>query len=350
MSPEEVWNEANRLAALLRSNSEVDVSMRVREAFDDLCDLFSSFVLEDESKTRRTSKQAEHSAMMVSFVALLLLVNVHEEVDTHPYRCVCQAIHEIASAIPGYKDLYEETRAAEDDREAQGQFIEVADFIEEIATQEGEASPSEKAKLQEVVGIYVDEASKCGIRTMIESADLLSRTNDRCGHCIQPQVDLLRNRIDEKLSGGSPTIPDPEAIVKKREALKQFNTILDFQPNGKNIDAYYLYIFIEEHFVSRIQFVHEWVALRFFLEKHHILKQCTVKDFAELMNREEWFSNASKPCKANEINTYNFLSGSNADKWLGESIPFGSKATKKSINRIYRAYQELEINKGEIGL
>ncbi len=96
LSPEDVWDEANNLAYKLKSISSDNCKIIVAEEFDDLCERYSSFQVENDDIIRRTYTQAEHSAMMVSLTAFLLLANIYPEVKGHPYLKVCQSLTDVA--------------------------------------------------------------------------------------------------------------------------------------------------------------------------------------------------------------------------------------------------------------
>ena len=198
LSPIEVWLEANNLAFLLKAESDIDSRLRVQEAIDDLCERYSIFETEDGGYVRRTHQQAEHSAMMVSLTAFLLLANIYPEAENHPYLSICKSISEIISTIRGFKEIYEEARKIEDENEGKGDFIEVADFIEQIAVQDGPINDKQAKFLRHAINDFVLENKSCELETMKENERLLSRANDKNNHCLQPEVDLLRNQIREK--------------------------------------------------------------------------------------------------------------------------------------------------------
>lgn len=197
LSPEEVWIEGNNLASELKKDNKTDAEIRVREAFEDLCDHYRIFVDENREQIRRSFQQAEHSAMMVSLVAFLLLLNVFPNKDNHPYGNICKAIGEVIGCIDGFKELYEETRQEEDKREAKGNFIEVADCIEQIAIQEKPLEQYQLAKARQMFEQFVKENKFCDYPTMIYNERMLSRVNDKNDHCIQAELDLLRRQISE---------------------------------------------------------------------------------------------------------------------------------------------------------
>lgn len=195
LSPIDVWTEGNNLASSLKEDCGINCLMRVQEQFDDLCERYSVFELEDGSYVKRDFSQAEHSAMMVSITAFFLLVNICDNAETHPYRDVCKAIYEVIHDIQGFKDIYEEVRKIEDENESRGEFIDIADYIEEIARQTEPLDEMQMNKVQKIIGEFVDENAQANYSTMTENERLLSRVNDKNNYCIQPELDKLRNII-----------------------------------------------------------------------------------------------------------------------------------------------------------
>lgn len=198
LTPMDVWSEANNLAFSLKTDSNIDSNLRAQEAFDDLCERYSIFESEDGGYIRRTYQQAEHSAMMVSLTAFLLLVNTHPEAERHPYLSICQSISDVIRNIPGFTEIYEEARRIEDENESKGNFIEVADFIEQIAVQDGPMSDNQEKLIRQAIVDFIEENKMCNLDTMKDNERLLSRANDKNKYCLQAEVDLLRNQIREK--------------------------------------------------------------------------------------------------------------------------------------------------------
>lgn len=197
LSPEEVWIEAIALAFKFKMIDQTEVSMCVKELFEDLCDQYMCFREDDGSTTKRDQEQSLHSAMMVSFAAFLLLLNVHPNADNHPYTDLCKTLGEVLADLKGFKELYEEARREEDDREKQGKFIEVTNYIEQISTQETPISINQLEYTHHVLVQIVDENKQCDIGTMLDNERILSRVNDMNGHLFQPEVDMLRQQIKE---------------------------------------------------------------------------------------------------------------------------------------------------------
>lgn len=193
LSPEEVWIEGNNLASELMKDNLTEADIRVRETFEDLCERFLIFVDEGGEQIRRSYQQAEHSSMMVSTVAFFLLLNVFPDAAKHPHGDICKAIGDVIGNIDGFKELYEETRQEEDKREAQGNFIEVADFIEQIAIQEEPLEQHQLAKVHKMFGEFVEENKFCDYPTMLANERMLSRVNDKNNE----ELDLLRSQISE---------------------------------------------------------------------------------------------------------------------------------------------------------
>ena len=211
LSPEDVWGEANNLAYKLKKISSIDCKNIVAEEFDDLCERYSYFLSNDE-RIKRTYAQAEHSAMMVSLVAFLLLANIYPEANGHPYLRICQSITDVISNIKGYTEIYEEARDIEDEYERHGEFIEVADFIEQIAQRENPLSSPEISYAKKVIGQFVDENKKVPYDTMKENERLLSRINDKNSNYFQPEINHLRDIIS-KLEGNNGERMEYENII-----------------------------------------------------------------------------------------------------------------------------------------
>ena len=200
LSPEDVWEEANNLAYKLKHIISDDCQIVVSEEFDDLCERYSLFHIEQGYEIRRNYAEAEHSAMMVSLTAFLLLANIYPEAKGHPYLKVCQSLTDVACTISGYFEIYEEARQIEDEYERKGEIIEVADFIEQIALRDTPLSLSEIDYARTVIEQIVDENKTVHIDTMRDNETILSRVNDKNNHCFQAEVDHLRDMI-KKVEG-----------------------------------------------------------------------------------------------------------------------------------------------------
>ena len=216
LSPEDVWEEANNLAYKLKSITSDNCKIIVAEEFDDLCERYSFFQVENDVVIKRSYAQAEHSAMMVSLVAFLLLANIYPEAKDHPYLKVCQSLTDVASNINGYTEIYEEARAIEDEYESHGEFIEVADFIEQMALRDTPLSSSEIAFARNVVGQIVSENRFVHIDTMKDNERIFSRVSDMNGHCFQQEIDQLRDII-RKVEGGDSERLDYKNVVFAKE-------------------------------------------------------------------------------------------------------------------------------------
>ena len=196
---------------LKQADSEL-TQIIVAEAFDDLCERYSFFSLENGDMVSRSHDQAEHSAMMVALVAFLLLANVYPEAKDHPYLHICQLLTDVAEKIVGYKEIYEEARQIEDAYESHGEFIEVADFIEQMAIRDDTLSSSEIAYARSVIGQIVEENSYFLLETMKDNEVILARVNDKNNHCFQPELNLLRDKIKD-VEGGSGERLEYENII-----------------------------------------------------------------------------------------------------------------------------------------
>lgn len=145
-------------------------------------------------------------------------------------------------------------------------------------------------------------------------------------------------------------VEESDADKNKRQKLIATNTVIRTEnKEGQTIvDLLDLYQYIDKRFVGDITFKYEWYALRRFLEKMNLLRECDNEQFAAQMNHVEWFAHAKKTCEANEMNTYNFLNDTKPSQWCDKEIPIGSKATSKGVGNIYKVYENLMLYKEEI--
>ena len=286
LSPEEVWIEGNNLADSLKKAEGDDVEMIVQEAFDDLCQRYSIFVIDDDHQKRRNKVEADHSAMMVTFTAFLLLLNVYPDKNGHPYTSLCKSLADVCRDIKGFTELYEGARQKEDERESKGEFIEVADFIEQIAYQDEPITDKQAKLLSKALSDFVNENQYCDLATMKENERLLSRANDKNEHCIQAEVDILRDLIKNKKVGEG-----------QQRIYRNIIFASEYKDKVANIRRA-IYPFIKDgkyHIDSKVQ--KEWLAIieplkiiDGLLVKHEnrkVHKECTDKEIC--MQLKEYF-------------------------------------------------------------
>ena len=144
--------------------------------------------------------------------------------------------------------------------------------------------------------------------------------------------------------------PESEEDKQKRERLLKTNKVFCLQPakSKKEVDILFLYQFIETRFITEKMFVYEWFALFYILRRVGVITTCTTEDFEKQMNDTEWFAHVQKKCAANEINTYGFLADKSPEVWNVKYKPKGNRASKNSIENIYRKYSELDDTIDEI--
>ena len=137
---------------------------------------------------------------------------------------------------------------------------------------------------------------------------------------------------------------------EKRKRLMATNTVIrtHTQSGQLAIDILKLYNFIDRYFANEISHKYEWYALRRFLEKYNLLKECDNEQFAGQMNNEVWFGSLKKRCEANEMNYYNYLNSVHPEKWMETDRQLGSRATQRSVVNIYKTYSNLELYKDQI--
>ena len=163
----------------------------------------------------------------------------------------------------------------------------------------------------------------------------------------QPKIEHQHIHMGDKSS----EVPqDTNAENEKRKRLMATNTVIrtHTQSGQSTVDILKLYNFIDRYFASEISHKYEWYALRRFLEKYTLLRECDNEQFAGQMNNEEWFGSLEKRCEANEMNYYNYLNSVHPDNWIDTEIQLGSRATKKSVSNVYRTYSNLELYKDQI--
>ena len=143
---------------------------------------------------------------------------------------------------------------------------------------------------------------------------------------------------------------ETKADDEKRKRLMATNIVIrtHTQSGQQAIDILKLYQFIDRYFASEIKYKYEWYALRRFLEKYNLLRECDNEQFAEQMNNKEWFGSLKKCCEANEMNYYNYLNSVHPDVWAETDKQFGSRATPRSVSNLYKTYSNLELYKDQI--
>ncbi len=298
LSPEDVWLEANNLAYKLRKLDADNRKIKVAECFDDMCERYSCFQVDNVVERRRYT-QAEHSAMMVSLVAFLLLANVYPEAKDHPFLIVCQSLTDLISSIDGYSEIWEEARAIEDELEKKGEFIEVADFIEQMAVRESPLSSHEITFAHKVVGQIVDQNKSIhNIDTMKDNERIISRVSDMNGHCFQDEVDMMRNIINEAEGNHCESLEYKNIIFAKEYEDKIVdirNAILPFVEGGpyqidKNRQNQWLAIIEPLKLIDGLLITHEDRPTK---------KECTEGEICEQM--KEFFSDKVKSLDFDKI-------------------------------------------------
>ena len=143
---------------------------------------------------------------------------------------------------------------------------------------------------------------------------------------------------------------EKNAEDEKRKRLMATNAVIrtHTQSGQLALDILKLYNFIDRYFASEILHKYEWYALRRFLEKYNLLRECDNVQFAGQMNHKEWFGSSEKRCEANEMNYYNYLNSVHPDKWMETVIQLGSRATPRSVAHMYKTYSNLELYKDQI--
>ena len=163
----------------------------------------------------------------------------------------------------------------------------------------------------------------------------------------QPKIEHQHIHMGEKSTESQ---QETNSEDEKRKRLMATNTVIrtHTQSGHLAIDILKLYNFIDRYFACEISYKYEWYALRRFLEKYNLLRECDNEQFAGQMNHKEWFGLLEKCCEANEMNYYNYLNPVHPDMWADTEIQMGSRATKRSVSNVYKTYSNLELYKDQI--
>lgn len=251
LSPEDVWIEANNFAYELKSIKDTELDFIVLEKFDDLCEHYSCFETIGGKNIMRNHQQAEHSAMMVSLTAFLLLVNTYSEVDNHPYKSTCELLYGVIKDIPGQREIYEEARKIEDEYESKGEFIETADFIEQLSVNELPISQEKIDFANKVLLEMAEENASFYVPTLKDNEAMFSRINDKHNHVFQEPVDKIRELLKSKGCNDDEQISYENIIFDK----KYENRVKDIR------DAIFPFLQSEspDHIDKELQ--REWLAI-----------------------------------------------------------------------------------------
>lgn len=283
LSPEEVWNEAINLGHELKSFKDKDLNFRILEKFDDLCEHYSCFETIGGEKLMRNHQQAEHSAMMVSLTAFLLLVDICPEEENHPYKSTCELLYNVIKDIPGQREIYEEARKIEDEYESKGIFIETADFIEQLYVKESPLPQEDIDYANKLLLEMADENASFDLPTVKDNEAMFSRINDKHNHAFQKSVDKIREVLKRKGCNVDELIIYENIIFKKeyedkvkdiRDALYPFIDSESPDHIDKDLEREWLAIIEPLKQINGLLIVHEKKLRR---------KQCTDRELCNQM-------------------------------------------------------------------
>ena len=121
----------------------------------------------------------------------------------------------------------------------------------------------------------------------------------------QPKIEHQHIHMGDK---SADVQPETKADEEKRKRLMATNTVIrtHTQSGKPTTDIMKLYNFIDKYFAGEISHKYEWYALRRFLEKHRLLRECNNEEFAAQMNHADWFAHAEKKCQAKDYRFTNF--------------------------------------------
>ena len=160
---------------------------------------------------------------------------------------------------------------------------------------------------------------------------------------------FLRERVRETRVASMSYKESPSAQQKLRE-LEESNMIFrtEWADGRGKVNLLEVYQFIRMNFYDHLQFKYDWYALRRFLDRYRLLRECNNVEFSDQMNHPAWFEDDRKACNANEMNNYSFLNDSHPEDWLDKERPLGSKASPRAIRRLYKLYQTLDMEKSDL--
>lgn len=156
-------------------------------------------------------------------------------------------------------------------------------------------------------------------------------------------LEFLNERFKELTSSSEQPLTK-EQLEQRR---KQNNKVFCEKVNEKDISFDKLIKFFREYGVDTITYKYEWMAIYLFAQKKGLLQEFQLAEFAEQMNKPEWFGYVvdRRRCTADAMGDYNFLSSADKNKWDDNAlIPNGSKASKTGRNRIINKYNNLDDN------
>jgi len=181
-SPEDIWNEATKAVIQIGEADEDARDIEVQALFSDLPEQYG--------------KGREGDVMCVMLTVFFMMLDKHDSVEEHPFKEVCCEIKQTLKPMPGFEELYEKCRIEEDKLEAAGKFIEVMDYLDCFMS-EYQSSHTE-TDVDSGLGKIMDELKSMDISDMKAFELVLSRANDKYGHCFQSQLNELRKFVDEK--------------------------------------------------------------------------------------------------------------------------------------------------------
>lgn len=182
-SPEDIWQEATHAVMQIGEADEDARDIEVQALFSDLPEQYG----EDK----------EGDVMCVMLVVFFMLLDKHDTEEGHPFKEVCCEIKQALKPMRGFEELYEQCRIEEDKLESNGKFIEVVDYLDCFLSDY--QSSKKETGIDNGLDKIIEEAKSLDISHMQAIELVISRANDKCGHCFQSELDKLRDAISEKI-------------------------------------------------------------------------------------------------------------------------------------------------------
>jgi len=128
IDPVEAWDEA--VETMKTIADEEHKKFAIESICYELPDKYLEFLDLEGHINKRSKEESEHTALMVLFNVLFMLVMRHKELDNHPYKNYCEWIVPVLLQNPLYEQLCQMTRTNEENLEEDvGHELEPADFL-----------------------------------------------------------------------------------------------------------------------------------------------------------------------------------------------------------------------------
>lgn len=125
LTPEDVWYEGCLLVTRLAAIDNLDREIELSAIHDDLHERYTG-VLHKE-------KEIERMILLVLYTVFLMLLDVHDTQEGHPHLQLVRMLKGYIIDLPGYNELFEECKLAEDQAEANDRPIPIMDYMADLS-------------------------------------------------------------------------------------------------------------------------------------------------------------------------------------------------------------------------